>query len=158
MVGSTYVSDPRVWKSFYKNMIDGKFNPGYYRGRQTGGGIANMYSKKPYMVPVNRHVTTEPEQKVVIGKEVTPSAAAEDRARSEMKDAIQDDLPHVPVGIKGIKPHQIVSTQPRTEQRSSRKKDPIKISFKSTIKDPKRKSKTGVQATKQRKAFKKQKM
>ena len=28
-------------------MIDGKFSPAYYGGRKTGGGIANMYSKKP---------------------------------------------------------------------------------------------------------------
>ena len=38
MLGSMYVSDPTVWRSFYKNMIEGKFNPGQYRGRQTGGG------------------------------------------------------------------------------------------------------------------------
>ena len=102
MVGTTYVSDPRVWKSFYKNMIDGKFNPGYYRGRQSGCGIANMYSKKPYMIPVNPHVTTEPEQKIVVGKEVTPTAAVEDRARSEFNEAIQDGSPHVPIGIKRL--------------------------------------------------------
>ena len=41
-VGTTYVSDPRVWKSFYQNMIDGKFNPGHYRGHNNGSGIANM--------------------------------------------------------------------------------------------------------------------
>lgn len=99
-MGSTYVSDPRVWKSFYKNMIDGKFNPGYYRGRQTGSGIANMYSKIPYMIPVNRHLSTEPEQTIVVGKEVTLTAAVEDRAKSEFKDTIEDGAPHVPLGIK----------------------------------------------------------
>lgn len=119
MVGTTYVSDPRVWKSFYKNMIDGKFNPGYYRGRQSGGGIANMYSKKPYMIPVNPHVTSEPEQKIVVGKEVTPTAAVEDRARSEFNEAIQDGSPHVPIGIKRLKPNRSVSSQPATKSSPS---------------------------------------
>ena len=119
MVGTTYVSDPRVWKSFYQNMIDGKFHPGYYRGRQSGGGIANMYAKKPYMVPVNRHVTIEPEQKIVVGKEVSPTAAAEDRARSEFKEAIQDGAPHVPLAIKGSKSKHSFSSQPAAKRSSS---------------------------------------
>ena len=119
MVGTTYVSDPRVWKSFYQNMIDGKFHPGYYRGRQSGGGIANMYTKKPYMVPVNRHVTIEPEQKIVVGKEVSPTAAAEDRARSEFKEAIQDGAPHVPLAIKGSKSKHSFSSQPAAKRSSS---------------------------------------
>ena len=119
MVGTTYVSDPRVWKSFYKNMIDGKFNPSYYRGRQSGGGIANMYSKKPYMIPVNPHVTKEPEQKLVVGKEVTSTAAVEDRARSEFNEAIQDGSPHVPIGIKRPTPNETVIYQPASKKRSS---------------------------------------
>ena len=45
MLGSMYVPDPAVWRSFYENMIEGKLNPGRYRGRQIGGGgIAGMYS------------------------------------------------------------------------------------------------------------------
>ena len=100
-------------------MIDGKFNPVYYRGRQSSGGIANMYSKKPYMIPVNPHVTSEPEQKIVVGKEVTPRAAVEDRARSEFSEAIQDGSPHVPIGIKRIKPNRSVSAQPATKSSSS---------------------------------------
>ena len=119
MVGTTYVSDPVVWKSFYQNMIDGKFNPGYYRGQQSGGGIANMYAKKPYMVPVNPHVTTEPEQKIVVGKEVTPTAAVEDRARSEFKETIQDGAPHVQLGIKRQKPKQVVILRPAAKLSSS---------------------------------------
>jgi hypothetical protein len=58
MMGSTYVSDPRVWNSFYKNMMDGQFRPGKYRDRQTGGGIGGMFSKKPYMIPVNPHLAS----------------------------------------------------------------------------------------------------
>ncbi|OWF44390.1 hypothetical protein KP79_PYT22810 [Mizuhopecten yessoensis] len=83
-------------------MMSGKFDPGRYRGRHAGGGIAGMYSKKPYMIPVNPHATMENENKIVIGKQVTPTAAVEERAKSEMKEAVKDDAPHVPVG-KNIK-------------------------------------------------------
>lgn len=56
MVRSAYVSDPRVWKSFYHNMIEGKFKPERYKTRQIGGGISGMYSNKPYMIPVTLFV------------------------------------------------------------------------------------------------------
>ena len=96
MMGSTYVSDPRVWKSFYRNMMDGQFRPGKYRGRQTGGGIGGMFSKKPYMIPVTPNLTsTEYPDKKVVGKHVTPMAAVEERAKSELNDAIKDKIPHV---------------------------------------------------------------
>lgn len=119
MVGSTYVSDPRIWKSFYTNMIDGKFNPGHYQGRQTGGGIANMYAKKPYMVPVNPHVTIKPEEKVVVGNKVTPVAAMEERAKSQLKNAIKGDMPHVPLTIKGKTPKIPVSLKRPAKKISS---------------------------------------
>ena len=96
-MGTTYVSDPRTWKSFYKNMLDGSFHPGRYRGRQSGGGVAGMYSKKPYMIPVNPHVNDTEEAKRLTGNTVTPVAAVEQRAKSEMKEMIEDRQPHVPV-------------------------------------------------------------
>ena len=35
MLGSMYICDPTVWRSFYENMIEGKFNPGQYQaGRE----------------------------------------------------------------------------------------------------------------------------
>ena len=71
------------------------------------------------MVPVNPNVTTEPERKLVVGKEVTPTAAAEDRARLEFKEAIQDGTPHVPLGIKGSKPKHSVISQTATKKSSS---------------------------------------
>ncbi|OWF34473.1 hypothetical protein KP79_PYT03496 [Mizuhopecten yessoensis] len=81
-------------------MMRGTFDPGHYRGRQSGRGIAGMYSKKPYMIPVNPHVAPENENKIVIGKQVTPTAAVEERAKAEMKEAVKEDTPHVPVGKK----------------------------------------------------------
>jgi len=59
MIGSRYVSDPEIWRKFYRNMLNGNFNLEKYSGHQTGGGIAGMYSKKPYMIPVNPHATLE---------------------------------------------------------------------------------------------------
>ena len=85
-------------------LIEGKFNPGRYRGRQIGGGgIAGMYAKKPYMIPVNPHVTKEPIEKVVVGKQLSNVTDIEERAKSDLKDVIDDDKPHVPINIKGTK-------------------------------------------------------
>ncbi|XP_061188729.1 uncharacterized protein F54H12.2-like [Saccostrea echinata] len=78
-------------------MLDGKFNPRNYKGRQSGSGIAGMYSKKPYMIPVNPHITVE-EPKEIVGKQVTPIAAAEERAKGELKEEMRENIPHVPVG------------------------------------------------------------
>ena len=123
MLGSMYVSDPTVWRSFYENMIEGKFNPGQYRGRQRGGGgIAGMYSKKPYMIPVNPHATQEPEEKVIVGKQVSPVTAVEERAKSDIKDAIQDNKPHIPISIKGTNTIKTVSVNPAAAKAASTQK------------------------------------
>lgn len=71
--------------------------------KQGGGGIAGMYAKKPYMIPVNPRVTPEPEEKLVVGKQVSPVTAVEERARSELEDAIEGNKPHIPITIKGQK-------------------------------------------------------
>ena len=123
MLGSMYVSDPTVWRSFYENMIEGKFNPGQYRGRQRGGGgIAGMYAKKPYMIPVNPNATQEPEEKVTVGKQVSPVTAVEERAKSDLKDAIQDNKPHIPISIKGTNTIKSVSVKLSTAKVTSTRK------------------------------------
>ncbi|KAJ8319272.1 hypothetical protein KUTeg_004363 [Tegillarca granosa] len=82
-------------------MLNGKFRPEQYRPNQTGGsGIAGMYADNPYMIPVNPHVDNKEEEKVVVGKQVTPMAAEVERAKSELKDAIREDRPHVPINKK----------------------------------------------------------
>ena len=122
MAGSTYISDPRIWKSFYKNMIDGKFKPTQYKGRQTGRRIGNMYAKKPYMIPVNRHVSKEPEiEQVIVGKQITPVTTVEERAKTEMKEAIQEDMPHVPASIKRPTRRKSVSMKSRLKKKGSKK-------------------------------------
>jgi hypothetical protein len=121
-MSSLYVSDPRMWKSFYKNILGGQFDPGSYRSRQVGGGVAGMYSKKPYMIPVNPHISKEPDEKVV-GKQVTPVAAAEERARSELKTAVKKDLPHVPKGtIKVNGKQKTVSSKKRRKEETPKTK------------------------------------
>ena len=62
-----------------------------------------MYVKKPYMIPVNPHVTKEPIEKVVVGKQLSNVTDIEERAKSDLKDDIDDDKPHVPINIKGTK-------------------------------------------------------
>lgn len=77
------MSDPRIWKTFYQNMMAGKLNLRSFKGRQSGGGIAGMYSKKPYMIPVNPH-TTEEKTNEIVGKQITPMAAVEERAKKKI--------------------------------------------------------------------------
>ena len=81
------------------------------------------------MIPVNRHVTTERENKVVVGKTVTPTEAVEDRAKSELNDAIQDDIPHVSANIKGSSRKTIASSELGIKKRSSSVKGKRKKEF-----------------------------
>ena len=117
MVGSMYVSDPEVWKNFFRDLRDGKIDHRRYRGRQTGGaGIAGMYAKKSYLIPVPSYER----EKIVVGQQVTPVAAALERAKSELKDAIRDDRPHVP--IKEKKPRKTTSSTGTSKGATSKRK------------------------------------
>jgi len=116
MLGSRYVSDPEIWRKFYKNMLNGKFDPVQYGGRQTGGGIAGVHSHKSYMIPVSPHTVME--EKPVV--QVTPVAAGIERAKSELRDAIKKDQPHVP--IKGKKRKRSVSSNRTTKSVTPLKK------------------------------------
>lgn len=137
-------------------MIDGKFNPSQYKGRQTGRGIGNMYAKKPYMIPVNRHASKEPEkEQVIIGKQITPVAAIEERAKTEMKEAIQEDMPHVPASIKRPTKRKSVIMKNRLKKDRSKKKtfrgSQPKKSFKKSLKLHQKKRKTTYQRRGQKK-------
>ena len=56
-----------------------------------------MYSKKPYMISVNPHLSLKESNEKVVGKHVTPMAAVEERAEVEMKETIKENAPpHVP--------------------------------------------------------------
>ena len=121
-MGSTYVSDHRVWKTFYQNMFEGGFKPSKYRGRQTGGGIGGMFSKKPYMIPVNPHLSRKEPADQVVGKHVTPMAAVEERAKEEMKEAIKEKIPHVSEKtIKTQKRQPVIKPKPTLKKKTPQK-------------------------------------
>lgn len=114
-----YVSNPEVWRKFFRDLAEGKINHGHYRGRQYGGaGIAGMYAKKSYMIPVPPNAK-EPE-KIVVGQQVTPIAAGVERAKSKLKDAIREDRPHVP--IKRKKQQKTNSSQGTFKEATSKRK------------------------------------
>ena len=48
------------------------------------------------MIPVNPHLSSKESNEQVVGKHVTPMAAVEERAKVEMKEAIKENVPHVP--------------------------------------------------------------
>lgn len=121
-MGSTYVSDPRVWKTFYQNMFEGGFKPSKYRGRQTVGRIGGMFSKKPYMIPVNPHLSRKESIDQVVGKHVTPMAAVEERAKEEMKEAIKEKIPHVSEKtIKAQKRQPVIKPKPTLKKKTPQK-------------------------------------
>ncbi|KHF23989.1 hypothetical protein BOW31_12685 [Solemya velum gill symbiont] len=84
MIGSTYVSSPDTWASFYRELLGGRIDTKRYKPRQTGG------RERRYAVPLQR---------------VTPMKAVEDRAAIEFRQAVRDGEPYVPLQktIKGRK-------------------------------------------------------
>lgn len=73
------------------------------------------------MIPVNRHMTTEPEKTVVVRKTISATEAVEETTNSELRDAIHDDQPQVTVNIKGSSRKNIASSQSGTNKTSSTK-------------------------------------
>ena len=91
-----YVSDPEVWRKFYRNMPNGKFRPEQYRPKQKGGaGIAGMYANKPYIIPVDENAKDDDDDEEM--KQVTPVAASLERAKSEYKRKVEEGRPVVPL-------------------------------------------------------------
>ena len=74
------------------------------------------------MIPVNPHATQELEEKVIVGKQVSPVTAVEERAVSDRKDAIQDNKPHIPISKKGTNTIKTVSVNPATAKAASTQK------------------------------------
>ena len=95
MLGSTYISNPDVWRQFYNDMEEGNVASSRHR-KQMGRGIGGMYRYKPYMIPVRPYVKTE-ERKEIIGRQVTPLAADIERAKVEFKTSVDENVPHVPL-------------------------------------------------------------
>jgi len=104
MHSQTYISDPNIWETFYKNMANNTFSPYKYRKKsrntQIGRGLSNRY-RGSYIIPVNPNAVREEVQPVTTTL-VSPVAAAQERAVSENKDQKRDREPRVQL-MKHIK-------------------------------------------------------
>lgn len=79
MNSKTYISDPKIWEVFYKNMAEKKFSPYKYKPRQIGRGMRKQNS---YAIPIRPH--SQLDNQIA---QVTPVAAVEERAKTEhLKD------------------------------------------------------------------------
>lgn len=58
------------------------------------------------MIPVNSHITVN-EPKEIFGKQVTPMAAVEERAKENLKEEMRENVPHVPVDCMKAESDQI---------------------------------------------------
>lgn len=92
MNSQTYVSDPRLWEAFYKNMAERKFNPYKYKPKQIGRGVK---SYKSYVIPLRPHSQLESEQPT--STPMTPVAAVEERAKVEHAKDVKEGVPFVKV-------------------------------------------------------------
>ena len=59
---------------------------------------------------------------MIVGKHVSPVTAVEERAKSYLKDAIQDNKPHIPISIKGTNTIKTVSVNPTNAKAASTQK------------------------------------
>lgn len=124
MNSQTYVSDPRLWEAFYKNMAEKKFNPYSYKPKQIGRGRKRHRS---YVIPLRPHSQLE---STVNSTHVTPIAAVEERAKTEHANDIKEGVPSVKVHSKSIKrpcsgssviPTKKRKTAARSNQRQKKK-------------------------------------
>lgn len=124
MNSQTYVSDPRLWEAFYKNMAEKKFDPYKYKPKQIGRGRKRQRS---YVIPLRPHSQLE---STVNSTHVTPIAAVEERAKTEHANDIKEGVPSVKVDSKSIKrpcsgssviPTKKRKTAARSNQRQKKK-------------------------------------
>lgn len=120
MNSKTYISDPKLWEAFYKNMAEKKFSPYEYKPKQIGRG---MRKRKSYVIPIRPHSQFETTNLV---PQVTPVAAVEERAKSEHMKDVKTGVPFVKVakGIKRQSQHSSVipSKKLKTSTPQNRKK------------------------------------
>lgn len=111
----TYVSDPRIWEAFYKNMAEKKFNPYKYKPKQIERGVKNY---KSYVIPLRNHSQLESEEN---STQVTPVAAVEERAKVEHAKDVKEGVPFVKVngGIKRPRSQSSVISSKRLKPTTS---------------------------------------
>lgn len=85
-----YVSDPMMWEQAFQDLSSGQINPYVYnRTPRTGRGLGGRYSST-FDVPVKA-----PEKIIVPVRQITPTAAVAERAKSDLKREKKEKLPHV---------------------------------------------------------------
>ena len=146
MNSQTYVSDPRIWEAFYKNMAEKKFNPYKYKPKQIGRGVK---SYKSYVIPLRPHSQLESVQKT--STQMTPVAAVEERAKVEHAKDVKKGVPFVKVqgSIKRPRSQSFVIPSKKSKVAASQNPRKRKKSFK-PAKQPIKSGKT------KQKSFKKQ--
>ena len=163
MNSQTYVSDPRLWEAFYKNMAEKKFNPYKYKPKQMGRG---MRKYKPYVIPLRPHSQLESVRNTT---QVTPVAAVEERAKMEHAKDVKEGVPFVKVLNSIKRKHSQSSVIPSkkaktstspTRRRSKKKKNsskpvkPKKSSNQTKRKPVKKQQKVSSKKPKTKKVFK----
>lgn len=118
MNSKTYISDPKIWEAFYKNMAEKKFNPYKYKPKQIGRG---MRSRKSYVIPIRPHSQLE---NINLIPQVTPVAAVEERAKTEHLKDVKEGVPFVKVGksIKRSRNHSPVIPSKKLKTSTSQKR------------------------------------
>lgn len=128
-------TESTLWEQFYKNMASNKFNPYQYRRikrkRHSGRGLHGRF-RNSYMIPVNPNAV-DVNKNVIKSTMVSPVAAAEERAMSEMKDLKKEEKPHVKVKniIKDKRKKKKLKTKKSNKGSTSRlnKKEKLKRKF-----------------------------
>lgn len=120
MNSQTYVSDPRIWEAFYKNMAEKKFNPYRYKPKQIGRGVR---SYKSYVIPL-RHSQLESVQQN--STQMTPVAAVEERAKVEHAKDVKEGVPFVKVQGSIKRPRSQSSAIPSKKVKPTTPKNPRK--------------------------------
>lgn len=85
-----YVSDPKMWEQAFQDLSSGKINPYVYnRTPHTARGLGGRYSS-------TFHVTVKSSEKIIVPvKQITPTDALDERAKSDLKREKKEKLPHV---------------------------------------------------------------
>lgn len=136
MNSQTYVSDPRIWEAFYKNMAEKKFNPYRYKPKQIGRGVK---SYKSYVKPLRPHSQLKPVQQT--STQMTPVAAVEERAKVEHAKDVKEGAPFVKVHGSIKRPHSQSSAIPSKKSKLTTPQNPRKR--KKTSKPVKRRKASG---------------
>jgi hypothetical protein len=136
MNSQTYVSDPRIWEAFYKNMAEKKFNPYKYKPKQIGRGVK---SYKSYVIPLRPHSQLESIQKT--STQITPVAVVEKRAKVEHAKDVKKGVPFVKVQGSIKRPRSQSFAIPSKKSKPTTSQNPNNKSSKSA-KQPRKSRKT----------------